>query len=132
LRPNYRGSDINWRFLSQGFGEWGKKMQTDLSDGVRYLAKEGIADPARVCIVGASYGGYAALAGPSLDPGVYRCAVAVAGIGDIKRQVIYSREHGGMSAERYWTRFMGAEDAGDPALAKVSPARLAANADAPI
>jgi len=64
-------------------------MQTDLSDGVRYLAKEGIADPARVCIVGASYGGYAALAGPSLDPGVYRCAVAVAGIGDIRRMLTW-------------------------------------------
>ena len=49
--------------MSRGFGEWGRKMQTDLSDGVRYLAAEGIVDPARVCIVGASYGGYAALAG---------------------------------------------------------------------
>src|SRR5437764_13170387 len=60
-------------------------MQTDLSNGVRYLVKEGIADPARVCIVGASYGGYAALAGAALDPGAYRCAVAVAGVADIKR-----------------------------------------------
>ena len=55
-------------------------MQTDLSDGVRYLVKQGMVDPARVCIVGASYGGYAALAGVTLDPGVYRCAVSVAGI----------------------------------------------------
>ena len=53
-------------------GEWGRKMQTDLSDGVRCLAAQGTIDPQRVCIVGASYGGYAAMAGPTLDPGVYR------------------------------------------------------------
>jgi dipeptidyl aminopeptidase/acylaminoacyl peptidase len=87
LQPNFRGSTISWGFMSKGFGEWGRKMQTDLSDGVRYLAKEGIVDPARVCIVGASYGGYAALASPALDPGVYRCAVAVAGIGDVRRML---------------------------------------------
>jgi dipeptidyl aminopeptidase/acylaminoacyl peptidase len=79
LRPNYRGSVLGERFLAAGFGEWGRKMQTDLSDGVRFLAKEGIADPSRVCIVGASCGGYAALAGVTLDPGVYRCAVSEPG-----------------------------------------------------
>ena len=62
-------------------------MQTDLSDGVRYLARQGVIDPARVCIVGGSYGGYAALAGATLDPGVYRCAVAVAGVSDVARLV---------------------------------------------
>ena len=87
LQPNYRGSTLGWAFLSKGFGEWGRKMQTDLSDGVRYLVKQGIVDPKRVCIVGASYGGYAALAGPSLDPGVYRCAISVAGIGDVRRML---------------------------------------------
>src|SRR5882762_7709899 len=124
LRPNYRGSDINWRFLSQGFGEWGKKMQTDLSDGVRYLAKEGIADPARVCIVGASYGGYAALAGPSLDPGVYRCAVAVAGIGDIRRMLTWVNDRRGSDksrTQRYGERFMGVRGPDDPAVDGISP-----------
>jgi len=52
LRPNYRGSALGERFLTAGFGEWGRKMQTDLSDGVRFLVKEGIADPGRVCVVG--------------------------------------------------------------------------------
>jgi len=55
LRPNYRGSTISQRFLIAGYGEYGRKMQSDLSDGVRYLAKEGIVDPQRVCIAGASY-----------------------------------------------------------------------------
>jgi dipeptidyl aminopeptidase/acylaminoacyl peptidase len=54
-------------------------MQTDLSDGLAALAKDGIVDPKRACIVGASCGGYAALAGVTLQHGLYRCAVAVAG-----------------------------------------------------
>jgi dipeptidyl aminopeptidase/acylaminoacyl peptidase len=69
LQVNYRGSSgYGWDFLKAGFGEWGRKMQTDLSDGVRYLASQGTIDPKRVCIVGASYGGYAALAGRSRRP----------------------------------------------------------------
>ena len=85
LRPNFRGSNLDHRFLVAGYGEWGRKMQTDLSDGVRFLVSLGIADPHRVCIVGANYGGYAALAGVSLDPGVYRCAAAIEGISDLGR-----------------------------------------------
>ncbi len=57
LQVNYRGSDgLGRSFLEAGFGEWGRKMQTDLSDGVRDLTAQGIVDPKRVCIVGASYG----------------------------------------------------------------------------
>jgi dipeptidyl aminopeptidase/acylaminoacyl peptidase len=133
LQVNFRGSSgFGSALLEAGYGQWGRKMQTDLSDGVVWLAQQGTIDKKRVCIVGASYGGYAALAGPTLDPGVYRCAVAVAGVADLRRQIIYSREHGGMSAERYWDRFMGATDPGDQALTAVSPARQATKADAPI
>jgi dipeptidyl aminopeptidase/acylaminoacyl peptidase len=124
LRPNYRGSVLNERFLAAGFGQWGRKMQTDLSDGVRFLVKEGIADPARVCIVGASYGGYAALAGVTLDPGVYRCAISVAGLADLKRMLDWvNAKH--LSAknveQRYWDRFMGVTGPGDPGLSRISP-----------
>jgi hypothetical protein len=66
LQPNFRGSTVDSSFLEAGFGEWGRKMQTDLSDGVRYLAHEGLIDPKRVCIVGASYGGYAGAAPASV------------------------------------------------------------------
>jgi len=126
LQPNYRGSDLSRRFLARGFGEWGRKMQTDLSDGVRFLAKEGLVDPARVCIVGGSYGGYAALAGVSLDPGVYRCAVSVAGISDLHRMLAWVNERqlssGASSlAQRYWDRFMGLSGPGDPAVDAISP-----------
>ncbi|HYB63662.1 MAG TPA: S9 family peptidase [Steroidobacteraceae bacterium] len=135
LRPNYRGSALTWEFVSSGFGQWGRKMQTDLSDGVRYLAKEGLIDPARVCIVGASYGGYAALAGPTLDPGVYRCAVSVAGIGDLKRMLRWVNDQQGRkqnSTQRYWDRFMGISGPDDPALDAISPIRHVSAATVPI
>jgi dipeptidyl aminopeptidase/acylaminoacyl peptidase len=123
LQVNYRGSDgFGWKFLSDGFGEWGRKMQTDLSDGVRYLAGQGTIDPKRVCIVGASYGGYAALAGPTLDPGVYRCAVSVAGISDLRRFVAWAKDRSDISTQRYWTRYMGADGLKDPHLETISPA----------
>jgi dipeptidyl aminopeptidase/acylaminoacyl peptidase len=122
LQVNYRGSDgYGWNFLSAGFGEWGRKMQTDLSDGVRYLAAQGTIDPKRVCIVGGSYGGYAALAGATLDPGVYRCAVSVAGISDLARFVGWSKERTDSAVERYWTRYMGANGLSDPRLRDISP-----------
>ncbi len=121
LQPNYRGSDIEQKFMEAGFGEWGRKMQTDLSDGVRYLVKEGLVDPARVCIVGASYGGYAALAGVTLDPGVYRCAVSVAGIGDLKRMLRWEGSVHSGDTQRYWDRFMGVKGPQDPVLDQISP-----------
>jgi dipeptidyl aminopeptidase/acylaminoacyl peptidase len=135
LRPNYRGSDLDRRFLAAGFGEWGRKMQTDLSDGVRYLAKEGIVDPARVCIVGASYGGYAALAGVTLDPGVYRCAIAVAGISDLKRWLDWVNTKNLQShnvSQRYWDRFMGVSGPGDPLLDAISPIKHLAAVNVPV
>lgn len=136
LQPNFRGSDgLGKAHLEAGYGEWGRKMQTDLSDGVRWLAGEGTIDPRRVGIVGASYGGYAAMAGPTLDPGVYRCAVAVAGVSDLRRMVAWSAEQGGRRdapVVRYWNRFMGADRLGDRDLDLISPAHLAERADAPI
>ncbi len=124
LQPQFRGSEgFGWKFLSAGFGQWGRKMQTDLSDGVRFLGKSGTIDPQRVCIVGASYGGYAAMAGAALDPGVYRCAVAVAGISDLRRFLAWERERSDSSAQRYWSRFLGSKSLNDPVLSQISPAQ---------
>jgi dipeptidyl aminopeptidase/acylaminoacyl peptidase len=119
LQPNFRGSSLSRSYLSSGFGEWGRKMQTDLSDGVRFLAKEGIVDPARVCIMGGSYGGYAALAGVTLDPGVYRCAVSVAGISDLRLFLEWVNDrdyYGAHTTQRYWDRFMGVTSHKDPPI----------------
>jgi len=122
LRANFRGSDLSWKFMSAGFGQWGRKMQSDLADGVRYLAREGVVDSTRVCIVGASYGGYAALAGVALDPAVYRCAISIAGVSDPKRLLQQAGNNGeGSRTQRYWDRFMGVTGPDDPALTEFSP-----------
>lgn len=132
LQVNFRGSsNKDAAFRDAGFGEWGGKMQTDLSDGVRHLAKEGLIDPRRVCIMGASYGGYAALAGPTLDTGVYRCAVSVSGVSDLKAMLTEEVSDGDKVGVRYWRRFMGVDKNPDLAVQR-SPLRLAAKADAPI
>ena len=135
LQPNFRGSALNYPFEAAGFGEWGRKMQTDLSDGVRYLAAQGIVDPKRVCIVGASYGGYAALAGITLDPGVYRCAVSVAGISDLKRMFRWSSDPSRTSdnqTQRFWDRYMGLADSSDPKMKDISPIEHVAAVSVPV
>jgi dipeptidyl aminopeptidase/acylaminoacyl peptidase len=133
LQPNFRGSDgYGQSFIEKGYGEWGRKMQTDLSDGVRYLAKEGTIDPKRVCIVGASYGGYAAMAGAALDPGVYRCASGIAPVTNLKSFLRYEEESVGYDRKStrvlYWRRFLGDESH----WAEVSPDLKAANITVPI
>ena len=136
LQPNFRGSEgFGWDFVKAGFGQWGKAMQTDLSDGVRDLATQSLIDPERVCIVGASYGGYAALAGATLDKGVYRCAASVAGPSDLKRMLVDNQKRyltSSNSALRYWLRFMGADGVKDPDLAAISPAKLVDGVEIPI
>ncbi|MFZ5719330.1 MAG: alpha/beta hydrolase family protein [Pseudomonadota bacterium] len=133
LQVNFRGSEgLGSGLLEAGYGQWGRKMQTDLSDGVRHLAAEGVIDPARVCIVGASYGGYAAMAGAALDPGVYRCAASFGGVSDLGRFVSWSRNKRGQAAFRYWTRFMGAEEDRSAILAEISPAQHADKVSIPI
>jgi dipeptidyl aminopeptidase/acylaminoacyl peptidase len=133
LQVNYRGSDgFGFQFESAGFGQFGRKMQSDLSDGVRHLAQQGVVDPKRVCIVGASYGGYAALAGATLEPAVYRCAVSVAGPAKLERLVSLGALRGGPETERYWKRYLGIESLSDPRLAAISPADQADKAVVPI
>ncbi|MGH7018974.1 MAG: alpha/beta fold hydrolase [Brevundimonas sp.] len=136
LQANFRGSTGYGRaFLEAGYGEWGRKMQTDLSDGVRWLTAEGMVDPARVCIVGSSYGGYAAMAGLTLDKSVYRCGVSVNGVSDLRRMVNRAAWREGRSngqAVRYWNRFMGTARLNDRSLDALSPALLADQVERPL
>jgi dienelactone hydrolase len=123
LQPNYRGSTLSDAYLAAGYGEWGRKMQTDLSDGVAYLAAQGVIDPARVCIVGASYGGYAAMAGVSLQQGIYRCAVSVGGVSDLHSMVsphAEIRAHANWRG-RYFERWLGVANLDDPSVDDRSP-----------
>ena len=78
LQPNFRGSTgYGKKFLNEGNGEWGRKMQDDLTWGVKALIADGTVDPKRVGISGGSYGGYATLAGVAFTPDVYAAAVAI-------------------------------------------------------
>jgi dienelactone hydrolase len=80
LMPNFRASTgYGKKFLNAGNGEWGRKMQDDITWGVKYLIAQGTADPKRVGILGGSYGGYATLAGVAFTPDVYRAAVDIVG-----------------------------------------------------
>jgi dipeptidyl aminopeptidase/acylaminoacyl peptidase len=84
LQMNFRGSTGYGRsFWQASFKQWGRKMQDDITDGVEYLVREGIADPKRICIYGGSYGGYATLAGVAYTPDLYACAVDYVGVSNL-------------------------------------------------
>lgn len=133
LQPQFRGSwGFGDAFEEAGEGEWGGKMQTDLLDGVAALAAQGEVDAARACIVGASFGGYSALAGAALYPGAYRCAASIAGIADLGQLLLeQGRAYGRASAGLEELRVMiGA--ASPQKLAETSPAQHAAAVQAPV
>jgi dipeptidyl aminopeptidase/acylaminoacyl peptidase len=96
IQPNYRGSSgygKEWEKASDG--NWGERMQDDLNDAVTYLAAQGIADPRRVCMMGWSYGGYAASRAAQRDGGKYRCAISGAGVHDLPDMVAYDKDYFG-------------------------------------
>ena len=121
LQMNYRGSTgYGKEFWTISFKQWGKSMQDDITDGVNWLIKEGIADPGRVAIYGASYGGYATLAGLAFTPDLYACGVDYVGVSSIFTMM--------ESIPPYWElyRSMQYEMIGDPVkdkelLESVSP-----------
>ena len=88
LQVNFRGSKgYGETFERAGFQRWGLAMQDDLTDSARWAIEQGLADANRICIVGASYGGYAALMGAIKTPELYRCAISIAGVSDLRRLV---------------------------------------------
>ena len=126
IQPNYRGSTgfgKAWTELADG--NWGERMQDDLNDAITALAQRGIADPARVCMLGWSYGGYAASRAAQRDGRRYRCAISGAGVHDIPEMVRYDRSYLG----RYGSSFIGGASTD---LRNVSPAYYAAQYAAPI
>ncbi|MDP3736623.1 MAG: prolyl oligopeptidase family serine peptidase [Hyphomonadaceae bacterium] len=135
LQPNFRGSGgFGESFAVAGHGQWGRKMQSDITDGVNALVKMGWTDRNRVCIVGGSYGGYAALAGGAMTPDLYKCVIAVAGVSDLPEMLVQSRRDRGpkSSSFRYWTKVIGDVDKDRPAIEAISPVNLAANFKAPV
>ncbi|MEZ5893936.1 MAG: S9 family peptidase [Parvularculaceae bacterium] len=130
--PNFRGSEGYGRaFRSAGYGEWGRKMQDDITNGVKKLVADGVADPNRICIVGASYGGYAALAGATLTPDLYACAVSVNGISNLPA-MLGEAARASTLGETYWSRRIGDRFRDLEELRAVSPKDNAAQVKAPI
>ncbi|HEY0164078.1 MAG TPA: S9 family peptidase, partial [Sphingomicrobium sp.] len=132
LQPQFRGSiGYGKDFVTRGFGEWGRKMQDDLDDGVDWLARSGQIDPKRVCIVGSSYGGYAAMWGAIRNPERYRCAASMAGVSDVPAMLRFDKKL--FSAPRYFrewrTRISGE---GKIDLRAVSPIRFADRMKVPL
>jgi dipeptidyl aminopeptidase/acylaminoacyl peptidase len=135
FQPNYRGSGgYSAEFRKAGYGEWGRKMLSDIADGVSELARRQIIDARRVCIVGGSYGGYAALAGVTMQHGLYRCAVSVAGISSMSTFIDYeaARNDSDGPVMQYWRKVTGSESEGALRLYDISPSKFASRADAPI
>jgi len=132
LQPQFRGSTgYGKAFVESGYGQWGRKMQDDLDDGVDWLVRSGKVDPKRVCIFGASYGGYAALWGVIRNPEKYRCAVSYAGVSDLSAQLRDNRKS--FSATRYfrkWRTKVAGE--GNIDLRTVSPIRFADKLKVPV
>lgn len=85
LQMDFRGSSgYGFDFMKQGIASWGQAMQDDVEDGTRWLIEQGVANPDKICILGASYGGYAALMGTVKAPDLYQCAVSFAGVTDVE------------------------------------------------
>lgn len=127
LQPNFRGSTgYGAAFEKAGQGQLGFAMQDDITDGVRWAVKEGIADPKRVCIVGGSYGGYAAMWGAAKDPDLYRCAISINGVANLRREV---NDFGGLMRERL---YRGQWQKMTPDFAAVSPINAIARIKAPL
>jgi len=135
LQPNFRGSSGYGKAWEEaGWRQWGGLMQTDVEDGVVALARAGHIDPSRVCIVGASYGGYAALAGATLTPDRYRCAASIAGVSDLEsmlRQEAVETGRDSMVSD-YWRISIGDRQEDRERIRRVSPARLADQVKIPI
>jgi acetyl esterase/lipase len=134
IQPQFRGSTgFGAEFEEAGERQWGKRMQDDVSDAVAWAVKEGMTDARRTCIVGASYGGYAALAGATMTPDLYICAVSVAGVSDLPQMMREERADAGgrrSSTVNYWANHIGSDDRA--AMEAASPRRLAGDVRAPI
>ncbi|WP_390474471.1 alpha/beta hydrolase family protein [Altererythrobacter sp. MTPC7] len=135
LQPNFRGSSGFGRsFEDLGVGQIGRAMQDDLDDAVHWAVEEGHADPDKVCIVGGSYGGYAALWGAIRNPDIYRCAASWAGPTDLDEQIKYSRgEFISRRAGKRWSNRLEGENTGERFdLDEVSPAKKVESLTRPV
>ncbi len=128
LQVNFRGSaGFGREFVSSGYKQWGGAMQDDVTDATKWAIQQGIADPNRICIYGASYGGYAALMGVAKEPSLYRCAIGYVGVYDLP--IMYNT--GDIQKRKSGTNFLK-DTLGEQNLEALSPARLADRIKVPV
>lgn len=130
LQVNFRGSTGRGRYFEgAGYGQWGRVMQDDVTDATRWAIREGLSDPERTCIVGGSYGGYAAMMGLVREPELYRCGVSMSGVSDI--ELMFTE---GDIPDALWGKSYLRETLGDDKSewAARSPSRFADHIQAPV
>ncbi len=126
LQVNFRGSGNYGReFRESGNGEWGAKMQDDVTDATNWAVREGIAAPGRICLYGASYGAYSAMMGLVREPGLYACGIGNLGVYDLSR--MYRSERIYRDSKDYFDTALGDVD-----LDAISPMRLASRIRVPV
>ena len=132
LQPNYRGSTgYGSKFEELGTGQIGRKMQDDIDDAMDWAVAQGYADAGRVCVVGSSYGGYAALWAVTRNPERYRCAASFAGVTDWNQQLRYDRDFFSRKGAKKWRSRVRGDQQGF-SLDMVSPAQQAARLTRPV
>jgi dipeptidyl aminopeptidase/acylaminoacyl peptidase len=131
FQMNFRGSTgYGSAFHRKGYREWGQAIQDDITDGVKWLIEQGIADPDRIGIYGASFGGYAAMLGLAKTPDLYRAGASYAGVMDIKTMISDDRRYEWLVA---WHKPMvGGSSGDDKRLKRHSPVRRASKIRVPV
>ena len=134
FQPQFRGSaGFGRKFEQAGYRQWGLAMQDDITTGVKAMIARGVADPSRVCIYGASYGGYAALWGLVKTPELYRCGASLAGVSDIGELFSDWSDTNSSKAAQEWMRFaVGDIDTMAAQFDAVSPEKHAAQIRVPV
>ncbi|KQS57465.1 hypothetical protein ASG17_01720 [Brevundimonas sp. Leaf363] len=135
FQPNFRGSSGMGRpFAEAGYRQYGGVMQADVTAGVEHLIAQGLVDAGQICIVGASYGGYAALWGGAAQHELYKCVISIAGMSDLVGIMNWERGQADADSDRYqyWLKSIGDPRADREALLAVSPITRAAGYGPPV
>lgn len=128
LQVNFRGSGgRGHQFEHDAYGQWGAEMQDDITDGTKWAIEEGIADPDRICISGASYGGFSVLSGLVREPDLYQCGFAFVGVYDLELMKREGNIPSSESGRRYLDRALGTDE---DRLKKRSPIHFVENIEA--
>jgi dipeptidyl aminopeptidase/acylaminoacyl peptidase len=135
LQPNFRGTTrYGWKHFSSSFKQWGLAMQDDITDGVAWAVESGVADPARICIYGASYGGYATMMGLAKTPELFKCGINYVGVTDLNLfATAYWADYAESEFLKYGMKTMVGDLEGDKErLRTTSPVEMAARIKAPV